>query len=201
MNLLRPPTNVLFLAGFVAYLAIRYLHLTRGGKPAEAVTRRVDGLEKLLLTLVLLGSLLLPVLYLFTPLLDFANYRLPRALPWVGLPVMLAALWLFHRSHADLGRNWSVSLEVRKDHELITRGVYRRVRHPMYASIWLFSLAQALFLPNRLAGFGALAPFALMYALRVGREERLMLDTFGDAYRDYMERTPRLIPLPGRRAG
>jgi protein-S-isoprenylcysteine O-methyltransferase Ste14 len=195
VNLLRPPTNVVFLAGFVAYLATRHVHLSRVGKP-ETVTRRVDGLEKLLLALVLLGSLLVPVLYLFTPLLNFANYAQPRALPWAGLPVMLAALWLFHRSHADLGRNWSVSLEVRKDHELVTRGVYRYVRHPMYASIWLFSLAQALFLPNWLAGFGSLAPFALMYALRVAREERLMLDTFGDAYRDYMNRTPRLIPLP-----
>ncbi len=50
---------------------------------------------------------------------------------------MVAALWLFWRSHADLGRNWSQAFELRKGHELITHGVYRVVRHPMYAAIWL----------------------------------------------------------------
>jgi protein-S-isoprenylcysteine O-methyltransferase Ste14 len=193
MNLLRPATNLIFLGGFIAYLAIRHVHQQRVGKP-ERVTRRFDGLEKVLLTLVLVGGLLLPVLYLFTPLLNFANYAAPRYLPWAGLPVMVGALCLFHRSHADLGRNWSVSLEVREDHELVTRGVYRRVRHPMYAAIWLFGVAQALFLPNWLAGGGAVVPFALMYVLRVPREERMMLDTFGDVYREYMARTPRLVP-------
>ncbi len=107
---------------------------------------------------------------------------------------MLAALWLFWRSHADLGLNWSVTLEIRKEHQLITNGVYRSIRHPMYAAIWLFSLAQALLLANWLAGPAALVTFAPMYLLRTPREERMMCEIFGQEYRDYMARTGRLFP-------
>jgi protein-S-isoprenylcysteine O-methyltransferase Ste14 len=138
--------------------------------------------------------MLLPVLYLFTPLLAFADYRLPPFAPWCGAGIMAAGLWLFWRSHTDLGQNWSVTLEVRKGHTIITRGVYRWIRHPMYASIWLFSLAQGLLLENWLAGWSALVTFAALYFVRAPREEQMMCDVFGEDYRDYMRRTGRLFP-------
>ena len=50
------------------------------------------------------------------------------------------ALWLFWRAHVDLGLNWSITLEIRQDHELIVHNIYRRSRHPMYATIFLFAL-------------------------------------------------------------
>jgi len=108
--------------------------------------------------------------------------------------LMVAALWLFYRSHADLGLNWSVSLELRKGHELVKRGVYRSIRHPMYASIWLWCLAQGLLLENWLAGWYALMAFALMYFVRTPREERMMREAFGQEYADYMGQTGRLFP-------
>jgi protein-S-isoprenylcysteine O-methyltransferase Ste14 len=199
MNIMTRAWDAVFFVGLVAYVGIRgwYAH---GAKREEIVDRRVDGLEKCLLGLVIPTSVLLPVVYLFTPALAFADYRLPAAAPWCGLGVMLGALWLFWRSHADLGRNWSVTLEVRRGHELVRHGVYRRVRHPMYAAIFLWCLGQGLLLPNWLAGWSALATFSLMYFLRTPREERMMCEVFGDAYRQYMAETGRLVP-PIRRAG
>src|SRR5688572_9175092 len=142
--------NIIFLVGFVVYCGIRgvFEQRTRGN---ENILRRVDRVEKFLMVLVIGSSLLLPVLYIFTPLLSFADYRLPAWAPWVGLVVVVAALWLFWRSHVDLGQNWSKTLEIRKDHQLVRHGVYRWIRHPMYASIWLFGIAQALMLNNWLA--------------------------------------------------
>ena len=107
---------------------------------------------------------------------------------------MAFALWLFWRSHADLGLNWSMHLRVREGHELVTRGVYRRVRHPMYSAIWLFSSAQALLLANAAAGWSALLTFGILYFIRVPQEEAMMCETFGQAYRDYMQDTGRLWP-------
>jgi protein-S-isoprenylcysteine O-methyltransferase Ste14 len=101
---------------------------------------------------------------------------------------------MFWRSHADLGQNWSATLEVRKDHELVTQGIYRSIRHPMYASILLWGLAQALLLPNWLAGWSAFVPFTVLYIIRTPREERMMCEFFGDQYRNYMRRTGRLLP-------
>jgi protein-S-isoprenylcysteine O-methyltransferase Ste14 len=126
--------------------------------------------------------------------LAFADYELPSFATWLGTGVMLLAIWLFWRSHADLGDNWSVSLEVREEHKLVTRGVYQRVRHPMYVAIFLWCIAQGLLLPNWLAGWSALATFSLMYVLRVAREEQMMCEFFGEEYRAYMGRTGRLWP-------
>lgn len=187
------PWNVVFLAGFLVYLGIRGRFARRTRDNVKTV-RRVDAVEKVLLVLVAIGSLLLPILYLFTPWLAFADYPLPAAAPWCGAVLMPAALVLFYRSHADLGPNWSATLELRKGHTLVTHGVYRSVRHPMYASILLWDVAQGLMLPNWLAGWTALATFALLYVVRAPREERMMCDSFGEDYREYMRRTGRLVP-------
>jgi protein-S-isoprenylcysteine O-methyltransferase Ste14 len=101
---------------------------------------------------------------------------------------------LFRRTHKALGRNWSVTLEVRERHELVTQGVYRRVRHPMYSAFWLWAIAQALLLPNWFAGFSGIVGFGALFFLRVGREERLMIENFGDEYRRYMAQTWRVLP-------
>jgi protein-S-isoprenylcysteine O-methyltransferase Ste14 len=115
----------------------------------------------------------------------------------VGIIILAMAVWLFWRSHADLGRNWSPSLELREGHELVTEGVYRSVRHPMYASMWLWGVAQALLLQNWIAGWVSLVMFMPLYLLRVPREERMMLDEFGEEYRAYMNHTGRVIPRLG----
>ena len=191
--MLTHPSNVVFLIGFIVYVSIRGVFKERT-KRNQKVVNRADGVEKMLMAIVIPGGLFLPVLYLFTPWLGFADYHLPRAAPWCGAALMVAALWLFYRSHADLGLNWSVTLELRKDHQLITQGVYRYIRHPMYASIWLWCVAQGLLLENWLAGWYSLITFALMYFVRTPREERMMRESFGQEYEDYMRKTGRLFP-------
>ena len=101
---------------------------------------------------------------------------------------------LFYRSHADLGTNWSITLEVREQHRLITRGVYRRIRHPMYLALVLYSVGQALVIPNWVAGPANVIVFAILLALRVRAEERMMDEAFGDEYAVYSARTKRLVP-------
>jgi protein-S-isoprenylcysteine O-methyltransferase Ste14 len=108
--------------------------------------------------------------------------------------VFAVALIGFYRTHRDLGRFWSVTLEIRQTHELVTTGVYRHVRHPMYAAFFLWAVAQALLLPNWIAGPAGLVGFGTLFGLRVWREERMMEAAFGDAYRAYAARTWRVIP-------
>jgi protein-S-isoprenylcysteine O-methyltransferase Ste14 len=192
MNLLEP-WNIVYAIGFVAFYRIRGVFIKRT-KGETKVVRRMDGMEKALLAGMLPGTFVLPLIYLLTPWLDFANYALPPMLPWIGTVLMIASLWLFWRSHSDLGQNWSVSLELRAGHELVTRGVYRLIRHPMYAAIWLWAIAQGLMLQNWLAGWSVVPAFAAMYLLRVPREEQLMLEQFGEEYRSYMQRTGRVMP-------
>ena len=73
-------------------------------------------------------------------------------------------------------------------------GVYRLIRHPMYAAILLFGIAQGLLLHNWLAGWTALATFVLLFVVRAPREERMMFDVFGEEYTKYMQHTGRIVP-------
>jgi protein-S-isoprenylcysteine O-methyltransferase Ste14 len=192
MNVLQPP-NAVFLAGLVVQFAIRH-HFIQRTKLEKKTTRQFDRLEQTLLAAMFAAVLLLPLLYLLTPLVSFADYDLPWPVRWAGAAVMVASLWLFWRSHIDLGQNWSVSLELRENHQLVSHGVYRWVRHPMYASIWLWGFAQGMMLANWLAGWAVVPAFAAMYFIRTPREERLMCEEFGDGYREYARRTGRLFP-------
>ena len=177
----------------VLWYAIRYPFERRAQKAAVARTHR-DGREKTLLGISLTGLGLLPALYAATGVPRFADYPFRPGLAWVGVIVAFAALLMFRLTHKALGRNWSVSLDVRERHTLVTDGVYRLVRHPMYTAFWLWALAQALLLPNWIAGPAGLVGFGTLFFFRVGREERMMLDAFGDGYRAYMRRSARVIP-------
>ena len=148
----------------------------------------------LLLLISLTGLGVLPFVYVFTGFPRFASYPFRPTQAWLGVLAAAAALAMFHLTHRALGRNWSVSLEVRQSHKLVTAGVYRHVRHPMYTAFWLWAVAQALLLPNWVAGLSGLVGFGTLYLFRIRREEQLMIETFGEDYRAYMARTARLVP-------
>lgn len=185
--------KIIWCIGVIGWFVIRYPHARRSRRSPKA--RKASGiLERVLLGISTCGLGVLPAIYVFTPLLQFADYPLQPWQPWVGGATFAAALWLFRQTHATLGRNWSVTLEIRQQHSLVTDGIYGRLRHPMYSAFWLWALAQALLLPNWVAGPAGIVGFGTLYLLRVRREEQLMLDVFGADYRAYMERTGRIIP-------
>jgi protein-S-isoprenylcysteine O-methyltransferase Ste14 len=159
-------------------------------------SRQVTAQEKALLGLLFLAMFFVPLFYAATNWLDFANYTLPAWAGWLGVVILAAALLIFWRAHVDLGLNWSPSLEIREKHELITRGIYGIIRHPMYASQWLWVIAQPLLLQNWVAGWLNLLVFIPFYLLRVKAEEKLMIDQFGDQYRAYMDKVGAVIPKP-----
>jgi protein-S-isoprenylcysteine O-methyltransferase Ste14 len=129
----------------------------------------------------------------FTPLFSFADYSIPRWVGVTGAGVLVLGNWVFWKSHKDLGRNWSPTLDIREDHKLVTRGIYQRIRHPMYLSLWLLVIAQAMILPNYVAGFAGLVPFAILHFQRVAREEKMMTEEFGGEYERYLAKTGRLF--------
>lgn len=197
---MRSAFKTAYFLGLLAEMAIRVPH-ERQRRQTRMTVDRVDWSERSLLGLMIVGMFFVPATYAFTSRLDWADYRLrqgARGLAGgVGTMVLAVAVWLFWRSHADLGRNWSPSLQLREGHELVTGGVYRSVRHPMYASMWLWGVAQALLLQNWIAGWASLVLFLPLYLLRVPRKERMMLDEFGEGYRAYMNRTGRVVPRLG----
>ena len=177
--------KIIYWAAIVIEMAIRAPISKKQRKEAKS-ERRVGTQETVLLILLFLAMFFLPLFYSTTNWLDFANYSLPSWAGWIGVILILLALLVFWRAHADLGLNWSPSLEIRSEHKLITNGIYGSIRHPMYASQWIWVIVQPLLLQNWIAGVLNFFAFILFYTLRVRAEEKMMLDTFGDEYREYM---------------
>ena len=184
--------KTLILAASVAMIVIRAPHgrRSRGVKVARS---RKGPLEVALLTLAWMGFLV-PLIWVVSPLFSFAEYSLR---PWpfgAGVLCLVGGLWWFHRSHSDLSTYWSVTLELRENHRLITQGVYRYVRHPMYAALFLYAIGQALVVPNWVVGPSYFVAFGILFAFRIRAEERMMLETFGDEYVAYMAKSKLLVP-------
>ncbi|MEH2477692.1 protein-S-isoprenylcysteine O-methyltransferase Ste14 [Nitrobacteraceae bacterium AZCC 2146] len=179
--------------GVIAWFVIRYPYARKARRTA---TLRAVGWsrERILLAVATIGLFVIPVLWLATGWPRALNYDLNYAAVVVGALLYVASLWLFRRSHKDLGRQWSASLEIRESHQIVRAGVYRRIRHPMYASFWLWALAQAFLLPNAVAALSGLVAIAILFFTRIDFEERMLLEAFGDDYRAYMRETKRIIP-------
>src|SRR3954453_18416335 len=185
--------KIIWALGCIAWYVIRYPH-ERRARRTPIVQRRDRGRDTVLLTLSSSGLGVVPAIYVLTGQPKFADYTFHPLQAWLGALVLAAAMVLFYRTHRDLGRAWSVTLELRDRHALVTHGIYERLRHPMYAAFWLWALAQALLLPNWIAGPAGLVGFGILFFARVGHEERMMLERFGEDYRAYMARTKRIVP-------
>jgi protein-S-isoprenylcysteine O-methyltransferase Ste14 len=124
------------------------------------------------------------------------NFPLPFWLRWAGFALGLAGLGLWTWTHVTLGTLWSAQLQLRGNHRLVTSGPYSRIRHPMYSAILLWAASFGFVLANWVPFLFAFWA-AVFFMARVPREEQMMIERFGDEYREYMKRTGRF--LPGRK--
>ncbi len=187
------PSVVVFFAGMCIYLGVRTRFQRGLARPDKTVNASTPG-DRALVMLVGSAQIMVPLIYALTPVFDRFDYTLPATLPWLGALLMAFGVWLFWRSHVDLGRNWSVTLELEREHRLVSEGVYRRIRHPMYAAFFLMALAQAALLPNAVAGLAAAIAVTLLYRIRKPQEEAMMRQHFAEEYVSYMSRTGGVLP-------
>ncbi|MCZ8315346.1 protein-S-isoprenylcysteine O-methyltransferase [Phreatobacter sp.] len=191
--------QIVFLIGVFGWGAIRIPHEIKNKRKNRIEVSQADRQEKVLLFVSLTGLGILPIAYCLSAslrrVLAFADLPFSAAVASLGVLVFAGALALFLATHRQLGRNWSQTLELREGHTLVTHGVYRLVRHPMYTAFFLWGLAQLLLLQNWVVGPAGLIGFGTLYAFRVGREERMMHEAFGAAYEAYVAQTKRIIPF------
>src|SRR2546425_12728587 len=142
--------KAIIVASSIVMVIIRAPH-GQGSRRVKVVRSRRGSLEIVLLALAWL-AFFVPLLWVAAPVFALADYSPHPAPLLAGVVCLAVGLWLFARSHADLGTNWSITLEVREKHQLVTQGIYRNLRHPMYSALLLYSLGQALVVPNWIAG-------------------------------------------------
>ena len=169
------------------------LYYQRGRKKFEKEIIKYERRERFLYYLVGLG--LIPIFfYLLTSWIDAFHLPFPLRVRWLGAWLIFVGDLLFIWSHKALGKNWSPILEIRKGHTLVTDVPYRFVRHPMYAAIFLIGIGVSILSANWIVTLSYIMPTTILYIVRVSDEEEMMIEQFGDEYREYMARTGRLMP-------
>jgi protein-S-isoprenylcysteine O-methyltransferase Ste14 len=186
-----PPYRHLIAALWLAWAAYWWLSARN--------VKRVVRHESLASRLAHTGPLALAVLLLVHAQPGALGERFVSVALWLdALAVAVTAFGLafaiWARRH--LGANWSASVTIKEEHDLVTSGPYALVRHPIYSGLLLALAGTALGVGEWRALLAhAIACFALARKLRL--EERWMRERFGERYAAYSERVPALIPRLG----
>lgn len=144
--------------------------------------------------LLFYGSMLAYLIY--PPLIAWAQVELALWLRWGALVVMAAMVPAFYWLFSSLGKNVTPTVKIRAEHELVTYGPYRYVRHPLYTLGFINFIAFTLLAANWFMLLTALLTFWVLLQ-RTPQEEAKLLERFGDQYRLYMQRTGRYLPKLG----
>jgi protein-S-isoprenylcysteine O-methyltransferase Ste14 len=144
--------------------------------------------------LLFYGSMLAYLIY--PPLIAWAQVELPLWLRWSALGVMAAMVPAFYWLFSSLGKNVTPTVKIRAEHELVTHGPYRYIRHPLYTFGFINFIAFTLLAANWFMLLTALLTFWVLLQ-RTPKEEAKLLERFGAQYRLYMQRTGRYLPKLG----
>jgi protein-S-isoprenylcysteine O-methyltransferase Ste14 len=141
-----------------------------------------------------LGVNLVGLLWIINPdLLAWSNLDMPTWLRWIGLGIGVVTIIMSFFVHRTLGRNFTPTLETPEGHRVVTEGIYSQIRHPMYTTFFMLFTSSFLMSTNWL-----IALLGMIYGIlifdRVRAEEKMMINTFGDQYRNYMQKTGRFLP-------
>jgi protein-S-isoprenylcysteine O-methyltransferase Ste14 len=180
----------------VAFAAHRGYYVKTHSKPeAATLKKREEGIiSKIAGSLGILGFISM-IAYVINPnWLAFADLALPVWLRWAGIGIAILGFALLQWAQMTLASSWSDTPRMMKEQTLITSGPYRSIRHPIYTA-FLLILGSTLFISsNWLIGLCWGGMTILETVLRIGFEEALMVEYFGDQYREYMKKTGRLLP-------
>jgi protein-S-isoprenylcysteine O-methyltransferase Ste14 len=112
---------------------------------------------------------------------------------WLGAAITVAGLLFAVWAREHLGRNWSSSVTIKQDHELITTGPYAVVRHPIDTGILAGFLGMAIAI-SEVRGFLVVVLVFVVFWLKLRMEEKWMRSQFGETYAAYAQKTAALVP-------
>jgi protein-S-isoprenylcysteine O-methyltransferase Ste14 len=175
-----------------------YFRLKADRDTGEKIPRKVDG--SFFMTIIRLGGLILwlsPLVYLINPAwMAWSKIGLPESVRWLGVGMGILCTFGIYWLFSSIGTGITPTSATRQQHQLVTKGPYRWVRHPLYTVGSSMFIAFGMMADNWfIALLGVLAFLGM--AARTPKEEANLIEKFGDEYREYMKRTGRFFPKLG----
>jgi protein-S-isoprenylcysteine O-methyltransferase Ste14 len=126
-------------------------------------------------------------------IISFGNLRAPffsltSPMNVAGIVLFIIGLTIRVSAAVTLNKSYSPTLEVRDDHRLVKHGVYKYIRHPIYTGVFVGVLATPVY-TSSLLGFLIALMTVPLFTYRMGVEEKMLTDEYGDEYREYMKAT------------
>lgn len=189
------------LAAIILFTAIgisSYFRRKADRESGETVSRKVDGTA--MMTVIKLGGLILwlsPLVYLLNPAwMAWSKIGLPEWVRWLGIGIGIVCVGLIYWLFSSIRSGITPTSATRKEHQLVTHGPYRWVRHPLYTVGASMFISFGMMADNWFITALGVLTFILM-AIRTPQEETNLIEKFGDEYREYMKRTGRFFPKVG----
>lgn len=184
-------TTLAFL--IVAFFVLRAPSVRKSFK-TEKREEKKHTRERVMVFLNFVGMVGIPFVYILTPWLDLFAIPIPDIVRIFGIVLCILGLVFLAWIHRALGKHWSMMLKLGEEHKLVTTGPYSRIRHPMYTFFYILVISTALISANLFVGVFGIGAWTALYLVRIDDEEAMLLEEFGEEYREYMERTGRLLP-------
>ena len=172
---------------FLVYWRIKATD-TKTTQRLEPAATRILRVFLFLIAIVLLWTTHIPLPWLYLQLWPAGLWPF-----WLGAAVTIAGLLFAVWAREHLGRNWSHSVTIKQDHELIATGPYAVVRHPIYTGILTGFLGMAIAI-SQVRGFLAFFLIFLALWVKLRIEEKWMRSEFGETYATYARQTAGLVP-------
>ena len=188
--------RIILLVLLTAFIAHRGYY-TRKNTTSEENTlkKREEGSISRLAGILSIIGFIAMITYVVNPAwMAWASVPFPIWVRWTGIGIALVGFLLLQWAQNTLSNNWSDTPRMMKEQHLITSGPYQWIRHPIYTAFLLILGATFFISANWLIGLSFIGMTALEIASRIGFEESLMIEYFGNEYREYMKRTGRILP-------
>jgi protein-S-isoprenylcysteine O-methyltransferase Ste14 len=193
------PFRIALIVVILLTMVVTVYHRLQAAKSGEKISHKDEGylfatvlrLAGLVLWISTFGYLIFPAYF------QWAALPLPSWLRWCGVITGALCSLLMYWTLSSLGKNLTDTVVTRAEAKLVTHGPYRWVRHPFYVTAALLMASVTVLTANWFIGISSVAVLALL-AIRTPKEEQMLIERFGQQYREYMTMTGRFIPRIGR---
>lgn len=189
------PYRIAVVVVMVLTVAVTAYHRIQAASSGEKISRQHEGyLFAATLRLSGLCLFIATLAYVISPsTVEWASVPLPVWFRWVGIVTGILCSLLMYWTLNSLGKNLTDTVVTRAEATLVTQGPYRWVRHPFYVTTALLMASVTVLAANWLIGAASVLVLGLL-AVRTPKEERMLIEKFGQQYRDYMATTGRFFP-------